>query len=374
MQNILEYVDIFGTKFNFNVNERDTFKTPLGGFLTILTIGLIVFFSFFFGTDFYYKVNPIIFSNTIVPDRYEDPILLTPENLVIAWRIEDPFSLKISTDKVIYPIQRQSYFKSNAQGDLDMIYIKDLPITTCNENNAKMKEFTEFNKLENWNCFDWSEEEKRLGGFWDGDYVLWYQLYLYLCDKGVEYSSSNPNCTNLEDYWKFETKHGGGLAISFMYPEYYLSAEDTVNPLRIFYKNYYYFFSPNTYKIDRFFFNKITLFDDQGWIFEDIRNKTLLSINKIQDDQNINNIKDGKSSQMYEFNLYVEKASKTFKRSYTKIQDVGAKVGGMIKVILVIFGFLNSFFSSHKLNLSIFYRVFDFDSKVNHGNQSNKQG
>ncbi len=374
MKDNLEMIDILGTKFNFNINQKQTFKTPLGGFFTIIIIGIVVFFSFFFGLDFYYKTNPLIFTSTIVPDRYDDPLLLTPENLVIAWRIENYDGTKIDFDKVIYPVQIENYFKKNENDTFEIIYQREMHMRKCDKSNAKMREFTDFNKLDDWYCFDWTDGNKTFGGFWDGDYVIWYQLYLYLCDKGIEYSSSNPNCTKMEDYWKFETENGGGVAISIMYPEYYFSAEDSVDPLRITYKNFYYYLSPRTFKIDRFFFNKITLFDDQGWIFEDTYSKTLLSFNKIGDDQNINDIVDGKSSKFYEANLYIEKASIIIKRSYLKIQDVGAKVGGIIKVILLIFVQLNSFFSKYKLNLSIFSQLFDFNSKDRNEYDQLKEG
>ncbi len=374
MKDVLEVIDIFGTKFNFNVRQKETFNTHLGGFFTIITLGIVVFFSFFFGTDFYYKTNPLIFTSTIVPDRYDDPLLLTPEGLVIAWRIENADKLKTDFDKVIYPVQIENYSKKNENDTMEIIYQRKMPLRKCDKSNAKMREFTDFNKLDDWYCFDWTDGNKTFGGFWDGDYVKYYQLYLYLCDKRAVYSSSNPNCTNIDDYWNYETKNGGSVAISIMYPVYYFSAEDSVDPLRITYKNFYYYFSPKTFKIDRFFFNKITLFDDQGWIFEDKEKTTLLSMNRMANDQNINEIVDGKTSQFYEINLYMEKASIIIKRSYLKIQDVGAKVGGIIKVILLIFGLLNSFFSAYKLNLCIFSQLFDFNSKDRNEYDQLKEG
>jgi len=59
----------------------------------------------------------------------------------------------------------------------------------------------------------------------------------------------------------------------------------------------------------------------------------------------------------------MEKASRTINRSYMKIQDVGAKVGGIIKVIMDIFGLFNRFLSLHKLNTSFLSQLFDFNLK-----------
>jgi len=69
----------------------------------------------------------------------------------------------------------------------------------------------------------------------------------------------------------------------------------------------------------------------------DLRNTKLLSVNKIENDVNFRGVIEGNSSKFYEFNLCMEKSSKTIKKPFMKIQDVGAKVGGIIKVILIIF-------------------------------------
>jgi len=73
----------------------------------------LFFFHLFFGIDFYYKTNPLIYTCTILPDKHDDPILLTPENLVFAWGIMNRDALKTETNKVIYPVQKEIYYKKN---------------------------------------------------------------------------------------------------------------------------------------------------------------------------------------------------------------------------------------------------------------------
>jgi hypothetical protein len=148
-----------------------------------------------------------------------------------------------------------------------------------------------------------------------------------------------------------------------MYPESYFSADDIKNPLKLFYKNYYYYFNINTQKIDRLFFNKISVKDDQGWIFEEIKESSLISVNRIQSDINFAEIKDGTISRFYEFNLYMEKKSMIIKRSFIKIQDVSAKVGGLIKLVMTLFAVFNSVFNFHSFKLEVFKELFLFPQK-----------
>ena len=151
--------------------------------------------------------------------------------------------------------------------------------------------------------------------------------------------------------------------MSIMYPESYFSADDIKNPLKLFYKNYYYYFGINSQKIDRLFFNKISIKDDQGWIFEDIKESSLLSLSRIQSDLNFAEIKDGSISRFYEFNLYMEKKSMIIKRSFMKIQDVSAKVGGLIKLVMSLFAIFNSAFNFHSFKLEVFKELFMFPKK-----------
>jgi hypothetical protein len=148
-----------------------------------------------------------------------------------------------------------------------------------------------------------------------------------------------------------------------MYPEFYLSADDLKNPLKLFYKNYYYYFNINGQKIDRLFFNKISIKDDQGWIFEEIKESFLLSLNRIQGDLNFAEIKNGSISRFYEFNIYMEKKSMIIKRSFMKIQDVSAKVGGLIKIVMTLFAFFNSAANFHSFKLKVFRELFMFPQK-----------
>jgi hypothetical protein len=143
-----------------------------------------------------------------------------------------------------------------------------------------------------------------------------------------------------------------------MYPEFYFSADDLKNPLKLLYKNYYYYFNINTQKIDRLFFNKISVKDDQGWIFEEIKESSLLSLSRIQSDLNFAEIKNGTISRFYEFNLYMEKKSMIIKRSFMKIQDVSAKVGGLIKIVMTLFAFFNSAFNIYSFKLEVFRELF----------------
>ncbi len=52
---LIELIDIYGSPFNFTIYGNKTFKTNLGGILTLLTITLLFIFIFLLGKDFLKK-------------------------------------------------------------------------------------------------------------------------------------------------------------------------------------------------------------------------------------------------------------------------------------------------------------------------------
>lgn len=55
MAKYLNYLDAFGTTFNFTTMNDSKFRTPMGAILSIICVIVIVVFSFIFGGDFLFK-------------------------------------------------------------------------------------------------------------------------------------------------------------------------------------------------------------------------------------------------------------------------------------------------------------------------------
>ena len=208
MKNFLEEIDVYGTRLTFRTQKRDNYKTSLGGIFTIITLSIVGMFTFFFGQDFYYGTNPLIYTDTVVPEKYDPAIKVTPENFVIAWRIEDGEKVLTNSSGIIYPIINHFRYIKDEKGNLNFLGNFRMPLVRCNEKNAKVFEFTNYNKIDDWFCYDWSSLNYTFGGFFDGDYVDAFQTILYLCKDAAPYDSSNENCTKIKDYQDFDTKNG----------------------------------------------------------------------------------------------------------------------------------------------------------------------
>ena len=84
----MKNLDFFPNYSSFTIDQNRIFKTPFGGFLTLLSVLICIICASDMGHDFYYKKSPKIYSEDIF-QKFDEPYNLTKSDLIIAWRIED---------------------------------------------------------------------------------------------------------------------------------------------------------------------------------------------------------------------------------------------------------------------------------------------
>ena len=99
---ILKYIDSFGTKFTFYTEKNRKFYTPLGGILTLLSIiiGVIVFVHI--NIDDFLHNNPNS-TTSIVKENYRK-IKFKEEKIWIPWRIRDYGGQMVNHIGLLYPL------------------------------------------------------------------------------------------------------------------------------------------------------------------------------------------------------------------------------------------------------------------------------
>jgi len=69
MRNLFKSLDLFGTNFNFKINQNQLVKSTFGGVLSICLILLSITFIFLFGKDcFFRQSSRLLFQNVIIND------------------------------------------------------------------------------------------------------------------------------------------------------------------------------------------------------------------------------------------------------------------------------------------------------------------
>ena len=340
---ILRSIDIYGTQFHFTTEYNQKFKTEFGGFLSIISFILIFICSYLFSLNFLYKKNPSITMSNYYNSNNEK-ISLNDNNIIIPFRIEDYSGSEINFTGILYPkIYYHSELKSNSSSN-KYIYKKTkiLSFHECTENDFKGKNIN----LASAYCIDF--KNLTIGGYWNYNFTEYFEIRLYFCKNGENYYKNNTNCTSIEtlndiffsDYLWY---------INIYYPLYEFDSNDKNSQLKIIYKSYIYTLSHTLQKNDRMFLKKITLNDDQGWLFNEKKNYTVYSFDLMEYEYNAKSHMEfgqfNSSSLIYTMNVYVGNKFEYITRNYIKIQDIIGIISGLFRVILICFSIFNNYFN-----------------------------
>ena len=166
----LKYFDCFGVRFNFYAERNRKLYTPLGGFLTLLSIiGGILIFIFINRDDFLHN-SPI--STTSTSKEKNTKISFLKEKIWIPWRIRDYNSRTLNMTDLLYPIP--FYYRgvyNETRKALDLTY-STVNYRLCNETSManNTDSYTLDIDLGKVYCIDMDDIE--MGGSWDTDYIF----------------------------------------------------------------------------------------------------------------------------------------------------------------------------------------------------------
>ncbi len=137
-----------------------------------------------------------------------------------------------------------------------------------------------------------------------------------------------------------------------IFQDFYIDSEDYYNPLKTKIINYYETMDYKITKKNYFYFKTGVLHNMKDW-FSNTRNTTSITgYDRLRQDNSINE-NDILKSTYYEMNFYFERLTETYTRSYMKVPDLIAEIGGILKAITVIFGILTNIYNKHHLNLKL---------------------
>ncbi len=364
LKSLLNHIDMFGTIFNFSTFGKEKFKTNLGCILTIFCAITIGIFTYFFGSNFFYRENPFVIKQTVIPENYTEMIDFSNKNTFFAWRLTDAFGNNFNYTGIITPRFRNYHYNNFNNTLMNYEELKTIP---CDKSEHLDPDFSKAYKPEEWMCFDSKEyinNPIKFGGGFDTELISNTFLQLFTCsdDDFKEDSISSGRCKPSQ-YIKQSLSQG--IYIDLVYPEYNFSPNDYNKPLKRIFKNYYYLLNFQIRKIERLYFEEVELQDDRGWILED-KNVTITHTAKErQTDLEFFNDNDygkvGISSRIYVIFLFARKPYTLITRSYMKVQDLAAVVGGFFKFVLILGSVVSKYFGTFTRN-EIFYNLL-FDNE-----------
>ena len=255
----LKYIDFFGIKFHFYANNHPNHQNIFGGIMTfiymLICIGIFIIFSY----EDIYILNPIS-SISEISDLKPRTINIKNEKIWLPFRIVTDENKYIDHRGILYILPYFVEGTFNKQIGMELKYHL-LKYKLCNETSMA-------NKPENYKidvplnelfCID--NDDIPFGGNWNGDYINYFEINLFLCKEGIFFNSSDPRCSNINNLYN---TLNSSLSFDFYYPVVQFQPTNFETPIMTIYRNYFYRLSAFSHKLEKLYFIEHILSDDKN--------------------------------------------------------------------------------------------------------------
>ena len=355
--NVIKYMDFFGVKFHFYVNNQPNYQNIFGGIMSILYCFICIVLFFIYNLEDLKRINPI---STTSEFPFSEQKFINPHKE----KIWVPF--RIVTDENKY-IDHRNILKITIalkEGELEynngMNFKKrDLSYKLCNETSMANKPDYYFIDipLNELYCIDIDRDDITFGGDWNYNYTNFLEIGVYLCN-GIGYNETDPKCSGLIKLMKTVNS---SLCFDLYYPVVQFQPTNLNNPISIMYKNYCYKLSSYSYKLQKLYIKEHILTDDTNLITSNSKNKSFWGSNSfLGDSYSLPNeidplIKD-RDQRAYELQIYMDSGIIHYSRSYKKILGMISDIFPYLNLIFYLFRYLTYYIkiSLIKRNLAEF--------------------
>jgi hypothetical protein len=318
------YLDLFGTKPRFLIDGYKSQRSYIGAFISIICCSCVfMFFIYFFEKILSHSKPNMVVSNLIddLPDKY-----YFTDDFVFAISLQFPNYTNYVNESIyflkLYDVEYQ-FLEDNSY----IFKEKEIPISLCSNYNIKvLPEYFGGLNLKQLYCANFS------GYYLEGEYgqKKWRTLN-FKFSKCRNFSNYN-NCLNQEEIGKYLQS---GYVDIFM-TDKMIVPKDFKNPTKIYGKNIFDSINGKEYMDYWIYLKRLEVQTDEGIVFDQIVKKSVLSFEKTSKMKY--SLLDETFLQVI---LRISINKDIYDRTYMKLQEALANVGGMVKIIFTIGEILN---------------------------------
>ena len=316
------YLDFFGTKPGFFVNGCDTHRSIFGALISIIVCSIIFAFFCVFLNQIIKHNKPHIVHNEFIDDN-PAPYFLDNNNFIFTLSLQYPNYTHFVNEKVYTIKAKKVTYVYNEAKEYKTIET-DINVYKCNNFNFSLiPEYFKSLNIENLYCLDLN------GVFLQGEYGKnnWQTInvYFYKCINSTE---NNNICDLDEDIEK--TLMGG--YIDLFITDFKVITNDFSNPIKIYGKNLFGSISIQHYSDYWLYLKRKEVISDLGLIFTDYKKETCLSFEKMTETQYIKE----ENINFLKLIIRISTNREEIMRTYLKLYEAAANVGGVVKIMLSI--------------------------------------
>jgi hypothetical protein len=388
-------MDVYSDHYHFTYKGRAKYKTIFGGLLTAISVITITIFFFILGRDILYKLNPSV---TTIEEFLVNPptSLFNLEDTILAIDVKHIDFSEMDHKQFITIIP--SLIQKITIDKKDVIRRKNLELVKCPETIKELN--TNLPKLNELICI--KKQNYYLSGGFDKEFDNYLEFKIYTCKNETIKGENLSNNSTLDDFelkymTKFyddhrlnlktlskfkdindftydirnckspeEIKNKKGFSINFFVGGYKIDPTKYQDPLKPYVHKIQSYIDPFLSKTITLYYETYTIINDSNWVFNDLIeiDRKIGFTNYISDYDTIEN---GQLT----VNLEITGRKKTIMRTYIKIQNIFANLGGLIQSISLIFGIIIYLFQQKMINKKIISKLFEINEDSNDENEIN---
>lgn len=316
-------MDYMSNSPNLKIEGQRSYRTLIGGITNILLIVLSLIGIIYFSSQMINKTDPNVIQSSMEGHAVGPyPVSKTGFNLLMG--IEFSNSTYYMNDR-IYTINATVGINTFDDKKGQIYEFKTLEYDKCSTYYNKSDLNTTLN-LENFWCFKPNQVE--IEGYWGAKRSSTVKFYINAC---VNSTLNNNNCLPEAELNKYLQ---GGI-LSMFTTNSFLNLNDPKKPVETKLQNWY-----NSLNLDftyDYFYNlkELTFEDDQGFLLKDSTKASYFYY-----DNPLILYYGRRGSLIATVNLQGNKYGSKIKRSYTKIQDVVTRIGGLLKAFSIVATFI----------------------------------
>lgn len=335
----LYFFDIFGVRPALYFKNKKKTGTLFGLCLSFLLISFTFVCFFFFGQDLYSRTNPqILYSEEYTPLPQE--FVIDPEKSPFLLEINDPFAqIYYKNPNIVRMTVSQVVISRDSQGNLNHLF-EDYAMEACSREHMQKLDENTRNYFENLNlgdffCVPRNLKNLSIAGAFDQKIFKTIRFKISIC-------AENSSCLPQEEIKSLMSKGFVGL----YFVDFNINPGDYESPRKPQPKEVFTNFAIETQKEINVFFHNNVLETDDGLVFKSRKKEQFLTFDSETDMEFYTSDKDFIS-------IYLKMRQKTalYYRSYRKLQEVMAQIGGFTNFFW-IFAFLLNYLYSHLLIIS----------------------
>ena len=281
-----------------------------------------------------FKLNPISSKSEIV-DSEPKKIIISKEKIWIPFRMVNYDGKFVDHRDILYILPYFVEGKYDNETGMNLKY-NLLSYKLCNETSMINKENNYKIDIELNESFCIDTNDIPFGGSWNGKFINYIEVNLFLCKDGIDLNISDPRCS------KLDSLQDNSWILEIYYPIIQFQPTNLETPMAVIYRSYFYRLNGYGSKVQRLYLQEHILSDDKGSIISKYKNTSFWGTSTLYGDDYYlpyNNISINKniSSRIYSLNIYMNEGYIYYTRTYKKIFLVIANVVPLIRIVLYFF-------------------------------------